>query len=32
LELAGADTGPAVRERLVASFPRGSELSSALTD
>jgi N-acetylglucosamine kinase-like BadF-type ATPase len=32
LELAGADTGPAVRERLVGSLPRGSELSSALTD
>ena len=32
LELAGADTGPSVRERLVGSFPSVSELSSALTD
>jgi N-acetylglucosamine kinase-like BadF-type ATPase len=32
LELAGADAGPAVRERLVASLPQAGELSSALTD
>ncbi|HVD15420.1 MAG TPA: BadF/BadG/BcrA/BcrD ATPase family protein [Actinomycetota bacterium] len=32
LELAGADTGPPVRERLVGSFPSDSELTSALTD